>query len=151
MNVSWVELTFEKAYVMLVDFSDKIYKIRENTRILTLDLKVVPAYLWVSYLRYFDQGAYFHHRCQGYVECLRLTGAYSPQSIHYWVTQLVYPAAEHFTKAMDISKEFMQIPGVAGIPQYIRLDNQLSEFRSMAMTIIKYANHLNQISLSDTP
>jgi hypothetical protein len=140
-----IESIFEQIYALLLHFSVKIQVIREASHRITVNLDVFPS-SWNDFLQYYNQGAYFHHRCQGYVESLKLTNAYTPPAINVWVNQLVYPAVENFKEAMFHYEEFKKQSNMNSHIQH--LDQQFSEFKQIAMTIIQYANNLNDISPS---
>lgn len=63
---------FQQIYALLVQFSEKIQQIRETSQYITLYLETL-ALNWSAFLKHFEEGAYFHHRCQGFVECLIIT------------------------------------------------------------------------------
>lgn len=88
-------------------------------------------------------GAYFHHRCQGYVECLRVTDAYSPTSIEIWIHELVNPAASNFMHAMQLMNEIKEIPAFQGSNQLSGLEEQMAAFQKTAMMILQYSNSLD--------
>jgi hypothetical protein len=63
------------------------------------------------------------------------------------VNQLVYPAVESFKEAMYHYGEFKKQSNMAE-SNIQHLDHQFSEFKHIALTIIQYANNLNDISPS---
>lgn len=145
MQETTIQDTFEQIYAHLVRFSDQIRVMRDTTYRVTAKLGCIPS-SWADFLYYFDEGAYYHHRCQGYVESLRITNAYTFQSIDVWVNQLVYPAAENFKMAMQVLEQIKTETTISSMPEFKLLENELMVFKSLAMPIIQYANQLNQTS-----
>jgi hypothetical protein len=138
--------TFEQIYALLVRFSEKIQIIQDLVFNITEKIKVPISETWNYFNHFFLEGAYFHYRCQGYVECLRITGAFSSNNINIWVNQLVYPAAENFKYSMMYFNQLKQNPDITQMPEFSLLKKQLEEFKNVAMVIIEYANRLNTIS-----
>ncbi|MGM8366069.1 hypothetical protein ACLIBG_11415 [Virgibacillus sp. W0181] len=143
MNNVSIQTTFEEIYNLLVDFSNQIEGIRKTTYFLTIELSDSLPISWNQFIDYFDLGAYFHHRCQGYVECLRVTNAYSPSSIEIWIHELVNPAASNFMHAMQLMSEIEKIPEFKDSEQLTILKMEIAVFRKTAMMILQYSNSLN--------
>jgi hypothetical protein len=138
-----IQATFEEIYKLLVQFSNQIERIRKTTYALTLRLSGSLPNPWNQFIDYFDMGTYFHHRCQGYVECLRVTNAYSPTSIEIWIHELVNPAASNFMQAMGLMNVVQEIPAFQGSDQLFDLVGQMDAFQKTAMEILQYSNALD--------
>lgn len=143
MNEGSIQATFEEIYKLLVRFSNQIEGIRKTSYALTLKLSDSLPKPWNQFIDYFDMGAYFQHRCQGYVECLRVTDAYSPTSIEIWIHELVNPAASNFMHAMQLMNEIKEIPAFQGSNQLSGLEEQMAAFQKTAMIILQYSNSLD--------
>ncbi|MFD1929285.1 hypothetical protein ACFSFY_14680 [Sporosarcina siberiensis] len=98
---------------------------------------------WNAFNRSFNEGTYYHYRCQGYVECFRATNAYSNYSVNLWINELVYPAAKNFKQAMMDLEQLKANTTVAELQEFKILQQQIQEFQQIAMVIIQNANHLN--------
>jgi hypothetical protein len=134
-------------YALLVHFSSKIQVIKEINHHISLQLDSYSTN-WNSYIQYFELGSYFHYRCQGYIESLKVTNVTSQHSINVWVNQLVYPAAENFKLALSLYERFNNQAKHLDETIIRQLDQQISEFKVIAQTIIQRANALNQLSPS---
>jgi hypothetical protein len=149
MHTPWYSYTnqgslqvFDQVYALLVRFSEKIQAIEDMLfRISSSWEGQKSRNEWERFIRYFQEGTYFHYRCQGYMEALRVTGAYTPSSVNIWVNQLVYPAAGNFTMAMQAYQSITK----ADASLWHTLDPLLKEFKSIAEAILQYANRLNTL------
>jgi hypothetical protein len=61
--------TIDEVYSLLLHFSAKIRIIKTMTKGITDALPSISEE-WSDFFHYFNLGAYFHHRGQGYLECL---------------------------------------------------------------------------------
>lgn len=143
MNEESIQTTFEEIYKLLVRFSNQIEGIRKTSYNLTLKLSNSLPIPWNQFIYSFDLGTYFHHRCQGYVECLRVTNAYSPRSIEIWIHELVKPAAANFMQAMQLMSEIEETPEFKGTNQLSNLKKEMTAFQKTAMMILQYSNSLD--------
>lgn len=143
MDITHWMRTFDVIYSLLLRFSDKIQSIQEISYRITKQLGQQAPDAWNNFIRHFNKGTYYNYRCQGYVESLRLTGAYSDYAVNVWVNQLVYPDAEHFIQAMNDLKELLN-----NTQNFQLLLKNLSEFQQIAIIILQYANRLNTIGPS---
>ena len=83
----------------------------------------------------FKEGRYYHYRCQGFMESLVLTKCYSPFSINYWIYQLVYPAAQHFSEALENLDKMKQSSPL----------NQNKEFEQLLVTVEEFKKTSDEI------
>lgn len=143
MQTSTIQSTFKQIYIQLVKFSEKIQVIQTLSYHITGKLREPLPEQWNAFNRYFNLGLYFHYRCQGYVECLRVSNAYSTYSINIWINELVYPAANNFKQAMIYYKQLKSINDIATLQEFRVLKQQMKEFQQIAKVIIQYANQLN--------
>ncbi|MCS7460328.1 hypothetical protein N0M98_09250 [Paenibacillus doosanensis] len=143
MNNRQYSTEFDEVYKLLLQLSVSIQHIRETSFHLTRAGGGALPPAWSGFQHFFQTGEYFHHRCQGYVESLLVTGGYAPRSVNIWVNQLVYTANEHFKQAMPYWDQVMRSPGFAALPQFAALDRQLKEFWPTEGRIMVAANRLN--------
>lgn len=149
-DTTQIQYTFEQIYAILVRFSEKIQIIQDLIFNMTGKVKIPILETWNYFNHFFLEGSYFHYRCQGFVECLKITRAYSSTSMNIWVNQLVYPAAENFKHSMMFFNQLRQNPEITEISELLELEKQLAEFKDIAIIIIEYANRINTISPSIT-
>ncbi|ARF16146.1 hypothetical protein CSV61_08895 [Sporosarcina sp. P3] len=147
MNGNSIPVTFEDIYKLLVQFSNQIEEVRKTSYNLTLNLSYSLPDPWNQFIDFFDLGGYYHHRCQGYVECLRITYAYSQRSIEIWIHELVNPAASNFMNAMQLMNDIKEIPEFQGSAQLSNLEHQMNDFQKTAMMILQYSNNLDSMFL----
>lgn len=143
MQISTIQDTFEQVYAQLVKFSGKIQVVQNLSYRITSKLTEPLPEQWGHFNHFFNIGLYFHYRCQGYVEALRVTDAYSAHSINTWINELVYPAAKNFKQAMTYYKQLKSIDSIARLKKFKNLKHEMEEFQQIAMIIIQYANQLN--------
>ncbi|PIC65300.1 hypothetical protein CSV79_01370 [Sporosarcina sp. P13] len=143
MQTSTIEDTFEQIYIQLVKFSEKIQVIQNLSYRITGKLQEPLPKQWTAFNHFFNSGMYYHYRCQGYVECLLVTDAYSSDSINIWINELVYPAAENFTQAMMYFEQIESTADIIKLQEFATVKQQMKEFQQIAMLIIQYANQLN--------
>lgn len=134
--------TVEDVYSLLVQFSAKI-RIVETIAIDITDKLVSRPPEWENFLNAFDLGAYYHHRCQGYIECVKITGLSDVHTLNIWANQLVYPAAENFKYAITNVQKILQ---TYNMDQFETLNRELEDFKKIAKPIVEYANYFNVIS-----
>jgi hypothetical protein len=135
---------FQQIYALLVQFSEKIQQVKATSHYITLHLEALASN-WSAFLKHFEEGAYFHYRCQGFVESLIITKEYTFTSVNVWVNQLVYPAASNFIEAMFHFEQLKLQNNLEHDTLLQHLDQQLNDFKKIARSIIDYANHLNTI------
>ncbi|MHA6258417.1 hypothetical protein ACXYMX_00765 [Sporosarcina sp. CAU 1771] len=143
MQTPTIQDTFEQIYIELVKFSEKIQVIPNLSYRITGKLQEPIPELWTAFNHDFNLGMYYHYRCQGYVESLLITNAYSPYSIHVWMNELVYPAAENFKQAMMYFEQLKSNTAFVRLHEFAVLNQQMMEFQQIAMGIIQSANQLN--------
>ena len=143
MQTSTIGDTFEQIYSQLVKFMEKIQVIQKLSDRITGKLQEPIQKQWTAFNHYFNLGLYYHYRCQGYVESLLVTNAYSTYSINIWINELVYPAAENFEHAMMFIEQIKSNANIVQLQEFEVLKQQMKEFQQIAMVIIQYANQLN--------
>jgi hypothetical protein len=149
MHTPWYSYTnqsslqvFDQVYALLVRFSEKIQSVDDMIYRISSSWGGHESRTdWERFIRFFQEGTYFHYRCQGYMEALRVTGAYTPNSVNIWVNQLVYPAANNFTMAMQAYQSISK----ADASIWHTLNRLLKEFKPIAEAILQYANRLNTL------
>ena len=138
-----IQDTFEQIYTKWVSFSEKIQVIQNLSYRITGALHEPLPKQWTAFNHSLNSGMYYHYRCQGYVECLLVTNAYTPYSINVWINELVYPAAKNFKQAMMAFEQLKSNPDFAKLQDFAELKQQLNEFQQIAMVVIQSANQLN--------
>jgi len=138
-----IQHTFEQIYVHLVHFSEKIQVIQNLSYRITGRLEEPLPKQWTAFNHSLNTGMYYHYRCQGYVECLLVTNAYTPYSINIWINELVYPAAENFKQAMMSFEQLKSNSDLVKLQDFAELKQQVNEFQQIAMVVIQSANQLN--------
>ncbi|MBS4195758.1 hypothetical protein [Lederbergia citri] len=144
MDKRSLQPTFEEISTLLVRFSNQIKGIRKMLYSLTVNLSDSVPDSWNRFNDYFNMGTYFHLRCQGFVECLLFTSAYSTTSIVIWVHESVKPAAYNFMRAMGIMNEIKKTPEFLKSNYFSDLEERLSALHQTGMLIFEYSNYIDQ-------
>lgn len=143
MQVTTIQALFDQIYAQLVKFSGKIQVIQNLSYRITGKMTAPLPEEWNRFNHYFNRGLYYHYRCQGYVEALIVTNAYSSYSINTWVNELVYPAVKNFQQAMMSFEQLKANDKISKLKEFQDLEKEMKEFQHIAMEIIQYANQLN--------
>lgn len=96
-----------------------------------------------NFVESFKKGRYYHYRCQGYMESLVLTKCYSPFSISYWIYQLVEPAAQHFSEALDYLDEWKEYSHISPNKEFQKLLDTTVEFKKTSEEIMRLIKTYN--------
>lgn len=127
----------------LVNFSGLVLAMEKINNSLLTETRFNQNSDFLQYIDHFGLGRYFHFRCQGYMEALVLTKCYSPQSICYWLNNLVNPASKHFMEALKCFDKIKMPSTVPHNSDYHKLIGIIDEFKIVSNEItgnIKFYN-----------
>nr|WP_025774404.1 hypothetical protein [Clostridium botulinum] len=89
-----------------------------------------------DFISYFSVGRFYHFRCHGFMEFLVVTKSYSPESICYWIMNLVTPASNNFMKALSFIDILKNIHIFGTNSEFKNLTMEIDKFKKIAMEIM---------------
>jgi hemerythrin len=134
-SISYDEIS-SKILKNLINFSGLILAMEKiNNNLLTED-HFSQNSDFIQYIDHFGLGRYFHFRCQGYMEALVFTKGYSPQSVCYWLNNLVNPASKHFMEALKCFDKVKMPSTGSHNSEYHKLIDIINEFKIVSNEIM---------------
>jgi hypothetical protein len=135
MSISYYEIS-TNILKELNDFSGLILSMEKiNNNLLTED-GFNQNSDFLQYIEHFGLGRYFHFKCHGYMEALVFTKGYSPQSICYWLNNLVNPASKHFMEALKCFDKINMPSTGHHNSEYHKLIGIVNEFKRVSNEIM---------------
>lgn len=121
----------------LINFSGLILAMEKTNNNLLTENRFSQNSDFLQYIDHFGLGRYFHFRCQGYMEALVFTKSYSPQSICYWLNNLVYPASKHFMEALKYFDKIKLPSTEIHNSEFHKLIGIINEFKKVSNKIME--------------
>lgn len=122
---------------LLTNFSKFILTIEKTIDELLKNDKINKNPHFLQFVFHFEQGRYYHFRCQGYMECLAVSKCYTSASMCYWLNKLVIPASQHFMEALNHFDKLKATTDVMELSEFRRLVEEINEFKKVSMKIMR--------------